>query len=45
MSDELTPEDNPFACSICGTYLSSRQRIEHPGYCDLCMTDSGGQPE
>ena len=46
MTDEtsskgLTPEENPFACNICGGSLTSRERIVEDGVCDDCKREHG----
>jgi len=35
------PEDDPFACSLCGCYLGEVKRISGEEYCDSCQRDIG----
>ena len=34
------PEDDPFACSICGCYIGELKRIKGEP-CDACLADMG----
>lgn len=34
-------EDDPFACTGCGCYISEHKRIRGEGYCDACLADMG----
>lgn len=36
------PEDDPFACSICGEPLGEVKRVEGDDYCDACQREYGG---
>lgn len=35
------PDDDPFACSLCGHYLSSVERVEGHDYCRSCRREYG----
>ena len=35
------PEDDPFACSLCGEYLCSAKRVSGEEYCDSCQRELG----
>lgn len=35
------PDDNPWACSICGQPIGLSKRIEGEDYCDVCLSDYG----
>lgn len=35
------PEDDPFACSLCGGYMSSRERLSESDCCDSCRREHG----
>lgn len=35
------PEDDPFACSICGEPLGTVKRVEGEDYCDPCLSEMG----
>lgn len=35
------PEDDPFACSLCGLYLSELQRVSGHDYCRDCRREGG----
>lgn len=38
------PEDDPFACSLCGCALGSVKRLAGEEYCDPCQRDHGLKP-
>lgn len=42
--DRPTPEDDPFACSLCGCYLGTAKRISGDDYCDACAREIGAKP-
>jgi hypothetical protein len=35
------PENDPFACSICGQPLGELKRVEGEEYCDACLREYG----
>lgn len=35
------PEDDPFACSLCGQPLGELKRVEGEDYCDACLNEMG----
>ena len=35
------PEDDPFACSICGHYLVTVERVRGDDYCGSCKRQYG----
>lgn len=37
--DRPDPEDDPFACSICGCYLSELQRVRGDDHCESCKRE------
>lgn len=39
--DRPDPEDDPFACSLCGVYLGTVDRIEGHDYCEGCRRQYG----
>lgn len=43
MSDESPPnaEDDPFACSLCGSHLGTVKGLSGEEYCDGCQIDIG----
>ena len=40
-TDRPDPEDDPFACSICGHPLHETERIEGHDYCRFCRREYG----
>lgn len=38
------PQDDPFACSICGAPLGESKRVEGEEHCDGCLRDAGILP-
>jgi len=34
------PDDDPFACSLCGCYLGELTRVQGNDYCDACQHDT-----
>jgi hypothetical protein len=41
--DRPDPEDDPFACSLCGTYLPGLDRVRGEDYCGSCRSEFGGE--
>lgn len=41
--DRPDPEDDPFACSICGQPLATVTRIEGEEYCTACTREYVGE--
>lgn len=35
------PEDDPFACSLCGHYLGESRRVQGEDYCESCEREHG----
>lgn len=42
--EQRDPEDDPFACSLCGCYLGELKRVKGDDYCDACARDIGAKP-
>lgn len=38
--EQPAPEDDSFACSLCGCYLGERKRLQGDEYCDACQHDT-----
>lgn len=38
------PEDDPFACSLCGCAIGEIKRIKGEEYCDTCAREIGAKP-
>lgn len=43
-ADRPNPEEDPFACSLCGCALGTAKRISGEEYCDACQREHGMKP-
>jgi len=42
-TEQIGPEDDPFACSSCGQPLGTVKRVEGKDYCDGCIREYVGE--
>jgi hypothetical protein len=40
-TEQWDPENDPFACSLCGGYLNESQRVAGHDYCRDCRREGG----
>lgn len=40
--EQWNPEEDPFACSICGHPLHELKRVKGEEHCDACQREYGG---